>query len=195
MADLSRRDFIKGLAAGALSVGVSAVAGHTPAFAEGEAAENTAPENIYGEPGPFAEDTTSSLGKSAFIEKQYLPEVPAPTTTEYSCDVLVIGDVIIDEYVFCGVQGVTMKDGAMSTRYEHTERYAGGSLAVRHGAGRPRHRQRLVGVLRRIPLRRQDGLRLYPDTRERNGMPRSRRRADSAVHKFYTFYMFYTVKY
>lgn len=91
MADLSRRDFIKGLAAGALSVGVSAVAGHTPAFAEGEAAENTAPENIYGEPGPFAEDTTSSLGKSAFIEKQYLPEVPAPTTTEYSCDVLVIG--------------------------------------------------------------------------------------------------------
>ena len=91
MADLSRRDFIKGLAAGALSVGVGAVAGHTPSFAEGEAAESTTSENIYGEPGPFAEDTTSSLGKSAFIEKQYLPEVPAPTTTEYSCDVLVIG--------------------------------------------------------------------------------------------------------
>ena len=87
MADLSRRDFLKGLAAGALSVGVSAVAGHPQVFAD----EPKEAENIYGEPGPYAEDTTSSLGKSAFVEKQYLPEVPAPAKTEYSCDVLVIG--------------------------------------------------------------------------------------------------------
>ena len=45
-------------------------------------------------------------------------------------NVLVVGDVIIDEYAFCLVQGVTMKDSAVSTRYDHTERYAGGSLAI-----------------------------------------------------------------
>lgn len=44
--------------------------------------------------------------------------------------VLVVGDIIIDEYDFCKVQGVTMKDAAMSTRYENTELYAGGALAI-----------------------------------------------------------------
>lgn len=44
--------------------------------------------------------------------------------------VLVVGDIILDEYVFCGVQGVTSKDGILSTRYDSEERYAGGSLAI-----------------------------------------------------------------
>lgn len=44
--------------------------------------------------------------------------------------VLVIGDIIIDDYVFCKVQGLTTKDAAMSTRYDFIERYAGGSLAI-----------------------------------------------------------------
>lgn len=44
--------------------------------------------------------------------------------------VLVIGDIIIDDYVFCKVQGLTTKDAAMSTRYDYLERYAGGSLAI-----------------------------------------------------------------
>lgn len=44
--------------------------------------------------------------------------------------VLVVGDVIIDEYVFCKVQGLTVKDAALSTRYDYSERYAGGSLAI-----------------------------------------------------------------
>ena len=49
--------------------------------------------------------------------------------------VLVVGDIIIDKYVFCTVQGVTMKDSALSTRYEYTESYAGGALAIaRHMA-------------------------------------------------------------
>lgn len=51
-------------------------------------------------------------------------------------NVLVIGDVIIDDYVFCKVQGLTTKDAAMSTRFDYMERYAGGSLAIaRHLAG------------------------------------------------------------
>lgn len=44
--------------------------------------------------------------------------------------VLVIGDIIIDEYIFCKVQGLTSKDAALSTRYDCEERYAGGSLAI-----------------------------------------------------------------
>ena len=44
--------------------------------------------------------------------------------------VLVIGDVIIDEYVFCKVQGLTIKDSALSTLYDSLERYCGGVLAV-----------------------------------------------------------------
>ena len=50
--------------------------------------------------------------------------------------VLVVGDIILDDYVFCMVQGLTSKDAAMSTRYDSMERYAGGALAIaRHLAG------------------------------------------------------------
>lgn len=50
--------------------------------------------------------------------------------------ILVVGDIIIDEYIFCQVQGLTSKDAAMSTRYDFEERYGGGSLAIaRHLAG------------------------------------------------------------
>jgi len=44
--------------------------------------------------------------------------------------VLVVGDIIIDDYVFCKVQGLTTKDEAISTRYDFKERYAGGALAI-----------------------------------------------------------------
>ena len=44
--------------------------------------------------------------------------------------VLVIGDVIFDEYIFCKPQGLTSKDTALSTRYERKETYLGGALAV-----------------------------------------------------------------
>lgn len=49
--------------------------------------------------------------------------------------VLVVGDVIIDEYVYCNVQGLMSKDMAYSARYKNMEQYLGGSLAVaRHAA-------------------------------------------------------------
>ena len=44
--------------------------------------------------------------------------------------VLVIGDVIIDEYIFCTVQGLMSKDRGLSTHYNHEERYLGGTLAI-----------------------------------------------------------------
>jgi bifunctional ADP-heptose synthase (sugar kinase/adenylyltransferase) len=47
-----------------------------------------------------------------------------------SLKVLVVGDIIIDEYVFCEMQGLTSKDRAFSARYQNEEMYMGGSLAV-----------------------------------------------------------------
>lgn len=44
--------------------------------------------------------------------------------------VLVVGDIIIDEYVFCKVQGLMSKDRALAALYEREERYLGGGLAV-----------------------------------------------------------------
>lgn len=50
--------------------------------------------------------------------------------------ILVVGDVILDEYVFGSVQGITMKDASISVFYDKEERYAGGALAIaRHLAG------------------------------------------------------------
>lgn len=49
--------------------------------------------------------------------------------------VLVVGDIIIDDYIFCQAQGLTSKDATMSTRFQSVERYLGGALAVaRHVA-------------------------------------------------------------
>lgn len=53
-----------------------------------------------------------------FIEDMGMPKV------------LVIGDVIIDEYIYCIVQGLMSKDMGYSTRYQYSEQYLGGSLAV-----------------------------------------------------------------
>lgn len=44
--------------------------------------------------------------------------------------ILVIGDVIIDEYIFCEVQGLMSKDRAISSKYQTKDRYPGGSLAI-----------------------------------------------------------------
>ncbi|MCR4740312.1 MAG: adenylyltransferase/cytidyltransferase family protein [Lachnospiraceae bacterium] len=50
--------------------------------------------------------------------------------------ILVVGDVIIDEYVYCYIQGLMSKDMAYSARLRNSERYLGGSVAVaRHIAG------------------------------------------------------------
>lgn len=44
--------------------------------------------------------------------------------------VLVVGDVIIDKYTYCNVQGLMSKDMGYSARYKNEELYLGGSLAV-----------------------------------------------------------------
>lgn len=44
--------------------------------------------------------------------------------------VLVLGDVIIDEFVHCTVQGLTSKGRVISTRFLKKEQHLGGSLAI-----------------------------------------------------------------
>ncbi len=44
--------------------------------------------------------------------------------------VLVIGDTIIDEYQFCSAIGKSSKDPALALKYQHSDIFAGGVLAV-----------------------------------------------------------------
>ncbi len=44
--------------------------------------------------------------------------------------VLVVGDVIIDKYTYCNVQGIMSKDMGYSARVSHTEEYLGGAIAI-----------------------------------------------------------------
>ena len=45
-------------------------------------------------------------------------------------NILVIGDVIIDKYTYCEVQGIMSKDTGYSARESHSEEYFGGSVAI-----------------------------------------------------------------
>ena len=49
--------------------------------------------------------------------------------------VLVIGDVIIDEYIYCMVQGMMSKDMGYSARYKYTEQYMGGESGCSESFG------------------------------------------------------------
>lgn len=44
--------------------------------------------------------------------------------------VLVVGDVIIDKYTYCDVQGIMSKDMGYSARLSYSEEYLGGAVAV-----------------------------------------------------------------
>lgn len=44
--------------------------------------------------------------------------------------VLVVGEIIIDEYVFCSIQGLMSKDTGYSSRYINSEQYLGGAVAI-----------------------------------------------------------------
>ncbi|MBM7866684.1 PfkB family carbohydrate kinase [Heliomicrobium gestii] len=75
----------------------------------------------------FAEELT---GRIRFDEVRRFVEAMA------SLKVLVVGDIIIDEYVMCQTMGLTSKDRAISVRYDGENRFLGGSLAIaRHLAG------------------------------------------------------------
>ena len=45
-------------------------------------------------------------------------------------NVLVVGDIIIDKYTYCDVQGLMSKDMGYSARIQNSEEYLGGSVAI-----------------------------------------------------------------
>ncbi len=65
-----------------------------------------------------------------FNKKYSLEDIKKYVDAMQDKKVLVVGDVIIDEYIYCNMQGLMSKDMGYSTRYKYTEEYLGGSLAV-----------------------------------------------------------------
>lgn len=65
-----------------------------------------------------------------FRKKYTINDIKDLTDRMRDMKVLVIGDVIIDEYIYCNVQGLMTKDMGYSARYQYAEQYLGGSLAV-----------------------------------------------------------------
>lgn len=65
------------------------------------------------------------------LSKKYsFNEIRSVVEDMKSLKILVVGDIIVDEYIFCSVQGLMSKDRAFSSRHMREERYLGGSLAV-----------------------------------------------------------------
>jgi rfaE bifunctional protein kinase chain/domain/rfaE bifunctional protein nucleotidyltransferase chain/domain len=72
----------------------------------------------------------------AFREKYSADDVIGFLKKTETLKVLVLGEAIIDEYVFCDALGRSTKDPILASRYRGTEAYAGGALAVaNHVAG------------------------------------------------------------
>lgn len=65
-----------------------------------------------------------------FHQKYTLAEIKEYVEAMRNMKVLVVGDVIIDEYIYCNVQGLMSKDKGYSTRFKNSEQYLGGALAV-----------------------------------------------------------------
>ncbi len=65
-----------------------------------------------------------------FGEKYSIEDIKQLVNIMQDSKILVVGDTIIDEYVYCNVQGLMTKDMGYSARYKYSEQYLGGSLAV-----------------------------------------------------------------
>ena len=73
---------------------------------------------------------------SAFRKRYAADEVVRFLRQAATLKVLVVGEAIIDEYVFCDGLGKSTKDPVLAFRHRSAETYAGGSLAVaNHLAG------------------------------------------------------------
>lgn len=65
-----------------------------------------------------------------FLQKYSLGDIKKYTQEAEKLRVLVVGDVIIDKYTYCIVQGLMSKDTGYSSRLEYSEEYLGGAAAV-----------------------------------------------------------------
>ena len=65
-----------------------------------------------------------------FITKYSMADIKKYAERAENLKVLVVGDVIIDKYTYCEVQGLMSKDTGYSSRLDYSEEYLGGSVAV-----------------------------------------------------------------
>lgn len=59
-----------------------------------------------------------------------MQDIKRYTAQTEKLNVLVVGDIIIDKYSYCNVQGLMSKDMGYSARLKYTEEYFGGAVAV-----------------------------------------------------------------
>lgn len=65
-----------------------------------------------------------------FITKYSMTDIRKYAQRAEKLKVLVVGDVIIDRYTYCEVQGLMSKDTGYSSRLDYSEEYLGGAVAV-----------------------------------------------------------------
>lgn len=65
-----------------------------------------------------------------FKEKYSMLDIKQYTEKIEKLKVLVIGDVIVDKYTYCSMQGLMSKDMGYSARLNYSEEYLGGAVAV-----------------------------------------------------------------
>lgn len=75
-----------------------------------------------------SDDVRNFIGriKNNFTAEQVVDHVKSIMGTK----VLVIGESIIDEYVFCQTMGKANKDPVLAALFKHSDKYAGGSIAI-----------------------------------------------------------------
>ncbi len=67
---------------------------------------------------------------AGFSQRYSIEDIRNYTDNMGKLKILVVGDAIIDEYIYCNVQGMMSKDMGYSARYQYKEQYLGGTLAV-----------------------------------------------------------------
>ena len=65
-----------------------------------------------------------------FTTKYSMKEIRAFADKAEKLKVLVVGDIIIDKYSYCDVQGLMSKDMGYSARIQNSEEHLGGSVAI-----------------------------------------------------------------
>lgn len=65
-----------------------------------------------------------------FKTRYSMEDIKKYATKAEGLKVLVLGDIIIDKYTYCNIQGLMSKDMGYSARLQYTEQYLGGAAAI-----------------------------------------------------------------
>lgn len=76
----------------------------------------------------FSEELKEYLKK--FRSKYCMEDIQQYFNQMQKLRVLVVGDIIIDDYVYCKIQGLMSKNNGYSAKYIKEEKYLGGSVAI-----------------------------------------------------------------